>query len=71
LAEQISSDCQSALNGSPMTSKGRGAGPLADLLGEEFRELGTRGADVDRVALALDEAHAIDVEAGHCGSSFR
>src|SRR6476646_2237052 len=34
----------------------RGAGPLADLLGEELRQLGARGADVDRVPLALDKA---------------
>src|SRR6185369_2782651 len=49
--------------------EGRGAGPLADLLGEELRELGARCADVDRVALALEEAHAINTGAVH-GSSF-
>src|SRR6185437_16219226 len=45
--------------------EGCSADPLADLLGKEFGKLCARGTDVDRVALALDEAHAIDVEAGH------
>jgi len=45
--------------------EGCGAGPLADLLGEELRKLRGGGADVDRVALALDEADTIDAGGGH------
>ena len=64
-AEQISSECQSPLNGSPMASKGAAPALLRISSAKNLRELGARGADVDRVALALDEAHAIDVGAGH------